>query len=127
MKLSHIVYATAFIAGLAYGCNHQKEVRETFTDVKSYTIDSAREITESPSNLEAVTDAAHDIRYMHGGRAARTLSRIDLSRNSEPLQDHRQSAYLKRDLHNLTKDLDQDLEEADLYVEKIWHSIEELF
>ena len=126
MKIYTILGGLALLGGIAYGCNNKKETQDAFSDARVYATDIVREIPESPSNLEAITDAAHDLRYMNGARAANNLSRVDWSRNSEPLQDGRMKASLKKDWHELTKDFDQGLEYLDLQVEKAWHYLEGL-
>lgn len=123
MKIYTLIGGLTLLAGLAYGCNHKKETRDTLSDLKVLTTDIARETVEVPQNLGALVDAAHDLRYVNGPRATRNLSRIDFQRNSEPLQDHRMKAALTRDAHALTKDFDQNLEDLDLLVEHAYHTI----
>jgi len=114
-------YTILGLLTLLTGCSN--EVKDTLSDTKVYVTEAAREITEAPSNLGAILDSAHDLRYAHGNRAIHNSSRIDFSRNAEPLQDRRTNAVLRRDAYNLTKDLDQTLEETDLFVEKVYHAI----
>ena len=114
-------YTILGLLALLTGCSN--EVKDTLSDTKVYVTEAAREITESPSNLNAITDAAHDLRYAHGNRAINNSSRIDFSRNAEPLQDRRTNSALRRDAYNLTKDLDQTLEETDLFIEKVYHAV----
>jgi len=114
-------YTIFGLLALLTGCSN--EVKDTLSDTKVYFTEAAREITESPSNLGAIIDTTHDLRYAHGIRAINNSNRIDFSRNAEPLQDRRTNSALRRDVYNLTKDLDQTLEDVDLAVEHVYHWI----